>query len=451
MPGILIRNATIVNEGKTFRGDILIQNGLIVKISLAPIPNTQYSIPDTQIIDAEGKYLLPGVIDTHVHFREPGLVYKADIHTESKAAIAGGVTSFMDMPNTFPPVLTQELLQDKYDIASEKSLANYSFYMGTSNDNFEEVIKTNPANVCGVKIYLGSSTGNMLVDNPESIEKLFGIKNLLIAVHCEEESIIKNNAKIIKEKYGDNPPPSVHPVIRNQACCYVSSHHAVELAKKMGTRLHVVHVSTEKETGLFDNTIPIEQKKITSEVCPHHLWFSDKDYAEKGNMIKWNPAIKTEHDKTGLLQALLTNKIDTIATDHAPHTHDEKEQAYFSCPSGGPMVQHSLNVMLELHRQGKISVEEIATKMSHSPAIAFKVQKRGFIREGYWADLILVDLNSAWKVEQSNIFYKCKWSPLEGETLHSKVTHTIVNGNVVYSNGAFNETHKGQRILFDRQ
>ncbi len=450
MPGILIRNATIVNEGKTFRGDILIQNGLIEKISSATIPTAQFSIPDTQIIDAEGKYLFPGVIDTHVHFREPGLVYKADIHTESKAAVAGGVTSFMDMPNTFPPVLTQELLQDKYDIAAQKSLANYSFYMGTSNDNFEEVIKINPANVCGVKIYLGSSTGNMLVDNPESIEKLFGINNLLIAVHCEEESIIKNNAKIIKEEYGDNPPPSVHPVIRNEACCYISSRHAVELAKKMGTRLHVVHVSTAKETGLFDNSFPLEQKKITSEVCPHHLWFSDKDYAEKGNMIKWNPAIKTEHDKTGLLQALLDNKIDTIATDHAPHTHDEKEQAYFSCPSGGPMVQHSLNVMLELYRQGKISVEEIANKMSHAPATAFKVQKRGFIREGYWADLLLVDLNSAWKVEKDNILYKCKWSPLEGETLHSKVTHTFVNGNLVYSNGTFDETTKGQRIFFDR-
>jgi dihydroorotase len=450
MPGFLIRNATIVNEGKTFRGDILIQNGVITKVSPDLLPTTQYSIPDIQIIDAEGKHLLPGVIDTHVHFREPGLVYKADIHTESKAAIAGGVTSFMDMPNTFPPVLTQELLQDKYDLASQKSLANYSFYMGTSNDNFEEVIKTNPKNVCGVKIYLGSSTGNMLVDKPESIEKLFGIKRLLIAVHCEEESIIKENAKQVKEKYGDNPAPAFHPVIRNEDCCYISSHHAVELAKKLNTRLHVVHVSTAKETGLFNNSIPLEEKKITSEVCPHHLWFSDKDYAEKGNMIKWNPAIKTEHDKTGLLQALLDNKIDTIATDHAPHTHEEKEQAYFSCPSGGPMVQHSLNVMLELNRQEKISLEDIVKKMCHAPATAFQVQKRGFIREGYWADLILVDLNSAWEVEKNNILYKCKWSPLEGETLHTKVTHTFVNGNLVYSNGTFNETQKGQRILFER-
>jgi dihydroorotase len=447
---LLIRNATIVNEGKIFRGDILIENGVIKEICQDPIPNTHYSIPNTQIIDGEGKYLLPGIIDTHVHFREPGLVYKADIYTESKAAAAGGVTSFMDMPNTFPPVLTQELLEDKYQIASQKSLANYSFYMGTSNDNFDEVIKTNPKNVCGIKIYLGSSTGNMLVDNPASIEKIFEKCNILIAVHCEEENIIKNNSERIKEEYGDNPPPSIHPIIRNEECCYVSSSHAVELAKKMGTRLHVVHVSTAKETGLFNNTISLEQKRITAEVCPHHLWFSDKDYAEKGNLIKWNPAIKTEHDKTGLLQALLENKIDTIATDHAPHTHEEKEHAYFSCPSGGPMVEHSLIVMLELHRIGKITIEEIVRKMCHAPATCFQVQKRGFIREGYWADLVLVDINSPWKVEKNNILYKCKWSPLEGETFHSKVTHTIVNGNLVYSKGTFIESEKGQRILFDR-
>jgi len=446
MSGVLIRNATIVNEGKTFRGDILIQNGLIEKIR-SPID----SFPEnTEIIDAVGKLLMPGVIDTHVHFREPGLVYKADIYTESKAAIAGGVTSFMDMPNTFPPVLTQELLQEKYTIASKKSLANYSFYMGTSNYNFEEVIKTNPGNVCGVKIYLGASTGNMLVDNPESIEKLFGINNLLIAVHCEEESIIRENAKKIREKYGDNPPPSMHPAIRNEECCYTSSHHAVELAKKMDTRLHVVHVSTARETSLFDNTTSLEQKKITSEVCPHHLWFSDKDYAQKGNMIKWNPAIKTEHDKEALLQALLNDKIDTIATDHAPHTHHEKEQAYFSCPSGGPMVEHSLIVMLELYKQGKILIEDVVRKMCHAPAIAFHVQKRGFIREGYWADLALVDLNTLWKVEKSNLLYKCLWSPLEGESFHSKITHTFVNGNLVFSNGIFNEASRGQRILFDR-
>jgi dihydroorotase len=444
---LLIQNATIVNEGKTFRGDILIQNGIIAKISPTPIPNTN---PDTQVINAEGKYLLPGVIDTHVHFREPGLVYKADIYTESKAAIAGGVTSFMDMPNTFPPVLTQELLEEKYTIAAQKSIANYSFYMGTSNNNFEEVMKINPKNVCGIKIYLGSSTGNMLVDNPASIEKLFGIDSLLIAVHCEEESIIKENTKLIKEKYGDNPPPACHPVIRNEDCCYHSSHHAVELAKKLGTRLHVVHVSTAKETGLFDNTISLEQKKITSEVCPHHLWFSDKDYADKGNMIKWNPAIKTEHDKAGLLQALLDDKIDTIATDHAPHTHDEKEQAYFSCPSGGPMVQHSLTLMLELHRRKSISLENIVRKMCHAPAECFHIQKRGYIREGYWADLVLVDLNLPWKVEKSNILYKCQWSPLEGETFHSKITHTFVNGNLVYVSGSFVEVEKGQRILFDR-
>lgn len=446
MPAILIRNAIIVNEGKTFQGDILIQNGLIQKIgeSITSFPK------ETEIIDAKGKHLLPGIIDTHVHFREPGLVYKADIYTESKAAVAGGVTSFMDMPNTFPPVLTQELLNDKFEIASKKSIANYSFYMGTSNDNFEEVIKTDPKTVCGIKIYLGSSTGNMLVDNPESIEKLFGIKGMLIAVHCEEEHIIKENSKLIRKKYGDNPPPSCHPVIRSEECCYHSSSHAVELANKHNTRLHVVHVSTAKETGLFDNTTPLEHKKITAEVCPHHLWFSDKDYTEKGNMIKWNPAIKSEHDKTVLLQALLENKIDTIATDHAPHTHEEKEQAYFSCPSGGPMIQHSLTVMLELRKEGKISIETIVQKMCHAPAACFHIQKRGFIREGYWADLILVDLNHPWTVDKNNILYKCQWSPLEGTTLHSKVTHTFVNGNLVYADGSFNESTKGQRILFER-
>lgn len=446
MSSFLIRNALIVNERKTFQGDLLIQAGLIAEIA----PAITIFPAGTQIIDAEGKYLFPGIIDTHVHFREPGLVYKADIYTESKAAVAGGVTSFMDMPNTFPPVLTQELLQDKYDIASKKSIANYSFYMGTSNDNIEEVRKTNPANVCGIKIYLGSTTGNMLVDYPESIERLFKIKEMLIAVHCEEESIIKENSRVIKQKYGDAPPPSCHPVIRNEECCYHSSHHAIELAKKHNTRLHVVHVSTAKETGLFDNIVPLEQKKITSEVCPHHLWFSDKDYAEKGNMIKWNPAIKTDHDKTGLLKALLENKIDTIATDHAPHTHNEKEQAYFSCPSGGPMVQHSLTVMLELHKQKKISIEDIVQKMCHAPATCFHVNKRGYIRKGYWADLVLVDLNSLWTVEKNNILYKCQWSPLEGETFHSRVTHTFVNGNLVYTNGSFTESEKGQRILFDR-
>jgi len=445
MSSTLIWNAYIVNEGKTLHGDILIVNGRIEKISHNIDKGT--CPKDTQFIDAEGKHLLPGIIDTHVHFREPGLVHKADIYTDSKAAVAGGVTSFMDMPNTFPPVLTQELLEEKYMIASEKSLANYSFYMGTSNDNYEEVIKTNPKNVCGVKIYLGSSTGNMLVDSPDSIEKLFKINNLLIAVHCEEESIIKENSKRIKEKYGDNPPPSCHPIIRNEECCYHSSQHAVELAKKYGTRLHVVHVSTAKETELFDNTIPVEEKKITSEVSPHHLWFSDKDYASKGNMIKWNPAIKTEHDKEGLLLALLDNKIDTVATDHAPHTHDEKEQAYFSCPSGGPMVQHSLNVLLETYR---ISLDDIVQKMCHAPAICFHVKERGFIREGYWADLLIVDLCYQWKVDKSNILYKCQWSPLEGETFYSKVTHTFVNGNLVYANGVFNESAKGQRILFNR-
>lgn len=442
----LIRNAFIVNEGKIIKGDLLIKDGKIEQAG--PIIN---SFPEnTIIIEAAGKYLLPGVIDTHVHFREPGLVHKADIHTESKAAVAGGVTSFMDMPNTVPPVLTQELLEDKFRLAKGKALANYSFYMGTSNNNLDEVLKTDPKNVCGVKIYLGTSTGNMCVDNPETIEQLFAKCPTLLAAHCEDEHIIEENSKLFKEKYGDNPPPSSHPQIRNEECCYRSSSHAVELAKKHNTRLHIVHVSTVKETGLFENKSLLEKKQITSEVCIHHLWFSDKDYANKGNWIKWNPAIKTENDRKGLMQALLDDTIDTIATDHAPHTHGEKEQVYFCCPSGAPMVQHSLVAMLEFHHVGKITLEDIVRKMCHAPATCFHIEKRGFIRKGYWADLTLVDLNNPWKVDKSNILYKCKWSPMEGETFHSRVTHTFVNGHITYKEGNFDESVKGSRLLFTR-
>jgi len=443
----LIRNAFIVNEGLIFKGDLLINDGKIEEIS----PATITSFPEnTEVIDATGKYLLPGVIDTHVHFREPGLVHKADIYTESKAAVAGGVTSFMDMPNTVPPVLTQQLLEDKFALAKDKALANYSFYMGTSNDNLSEVLKTDPKNVCGVKIYLGTSTGNMCVDKPEAIEELFAKCPTLLAAHCEDEHIIEENSKLFKEKYGDNPPPASHPQIRNEECCYRSSSHAVELARKYNTRLHIVHVSTMKETNLFENKPSLEKKQITSEVCIHHLWFSDKDYANKGNWIKWNPAIKTENDRKGLMEALLNDKIDTIATDHAPHTHDEKEQVYFCCPSGAPMIQHSLVAMLEFHHAGKILVEDIVRKMCHAPATCFHIENRGFLRKGYWADLVLVDLNNPWKVDKSNILYKCKWSPMEGETFHSRVTHTFVNGHLAYKEGVFNESVKGCRLSFNR-
>jgi dihydroorotase len=442
----LIKNAFIVNEGKTFRSDLLIKDGKIEEVA----PSISSYPQDTTIIDATGKYLLPGIIDTHVHFREPGLIHKADIYTESKAAVAGGVTSFMDMPNTVPAVLTQELLEDKYKLAKDKALGNYSFYMGTSNTNLAEVLKTDPKNVCGVKIYLGQSTGNMCVDDPDAIEKLFAQCPTLLAAHCEDEQIIEDNSKIFREKYGENPPPASHPLIRNEECCYKSSHHAVDLAKKHNTRLHIVHVSTVKETNLFDSKTALEQKRITAEVCIHHLWFSDKDYASKGNWIKWNPAIKTENDRTGLFTALLENKIDTIATDHAPHTHNEKEQEYFCCPSGAPMVQHSLVAMLEFYRAGKISLETIVEKMCHAPAICFHINKRGFIRKGYWADLALVDLNSPWTVDKSNILYKCGWGPMEGETFHARVTNTFVNGHLVYNNGSFDESVKGMRLAFDR-
>jgi|SRR6185437_15690869 len=442
----LIRNAFIVNEGKTVKGDLLIIDGKIAELG----PEVNSFPADTVIIDATGKYLLPGVIDTHVHFREPGLTYKADIYTESKAAVAGGVTSFMDMPNTVPAVLTQELLEDKFRIAKDKAFANYSFYMGTSNTNLDEVLKTDPKNVCGVKIYLGQSTGNMCVDNPEAIEKLFAQCPTLLAAHCEDEHIIEENSKLFKEKYGDNPPPESHPKIRNEECCYISSKHAIELAKKHNTRLHIVHVSTAKETGLFSNKISLEQKHITAEVCVHHLWFSDKDYANKGNWIKWNPAIKTENDRKGLMRAMLEDTIDTVATDHAPHAHDEKEQVYFCCPSGAPMIQHSLVAMLEFHKAGLISIEAIVRKMSHAPATCFKIDKRGFLRKGYWADVILVDMNSPWKVDKTNILYKCKWSPMEGETFNAKVSHTFVNGNLVYHNNSFDEAVKGMRLSFNR-
>ena len=440
----LIKNSTIVNEGEIFKADVLIENQKIKKI------DSNININAQKTINAKGLYLIPGVIDDQVHFREPGLTHKADIYTESKAAVAGGITSFMEMPNTKPQVLTQKLLEEKFAIASKKSLANYSFFMGASNDNLEEVLKTNPKNVGAIKIFMGSSTGNMLVDNKDILEKIFSKSNMLIAVHCEDESIIQQNIINAKNKFGKDIPVSEHPNIRSEEACYKSSSMAIELAKKHNTRLHVFHISTEKETNLFDHSTKLKNKKITSEVCIHHLWFEENDYKKKGTLIKWNPAVKKKKDKDGLLKALLDNKIDVVASDHAPHTLKEKANSYFKCPSGGPLVQHALPAMLELVKQDKINLEKVVEKMCHNPAICFNIEKRGFIREKYFADLVLVNLNSPWKVDKNNILYKCGWSPFEGEKFHSKITHTFINGHLIYQNGAFDEKHKGKRLTFDR-
>lgn len=442
---IIIKNANIVNEGKIIKGNVLIQDNMIEEIS-----QNEISTNADKIIDATNKYLFPGCIDDQVHFREPGLTHKGEIYTEGKAAVAGGITTYMEMPNTVPNVFTQELLEDKYKRASEVSLANYSFFMGASNDNIDEVLKTNPKNVCGVKIFMGSSTGNMLVDNKQTLENLFLKCKMLIATHCEDEATVRRNMQVYKEKYGEDVPITCHPEIRSEEACYKSSSMAVELAKKYNTRLHILHISTAKELELFDNTKPLKEKRITAEACIHHLWFSEKDYQTKGNLIKWNPAVKKASDRDAIFQAVLDNKIDVIATDHAPHTLEEKSQSYFKAPSGGPLVQHSLNAMLEFYKQGKISLERIAEKMAHAVADCFQIEKRGYIRKGYFADLVLVDINDSYKVEKSNILYKCGWSPFEGTTFHSKITHTFVSGHLVYENGVFDESKKGERITFER-
>ena len=440
---ILIKNAQIVNEGKIIQSDILIENDLISKIQ----PNI--SEEADQIIDASGKYLLPGVIDDQVHFREPGLTHKGDIESESRSAIAGGTTSFIEQPNTVPNAITQELLANKYELARQKSFANYGFMMGGTNDNLEEVLKTNPRNVPGIKLFLGSSTGNMLVDNPETLENIFSNTKMLIAVHCEDEATIRANTQKYLDEYGEDIPVKFHHLIRSEEACYKSSSKAIKLAKKTGARLHVFHLSTAIETGLFRNDIPLKDKKITAEVCVHHLTFTNEDYDTKGGLIKWNPAVKTQKDKDGLWEALLDDRIDVIATDHAPHTWEEKQNVYTKCPSGAPLVQHSLVVMLENYKNGKISLERIVEKMAHNPAILFRIEKRGFIREGYKADLVLVDLNQNWTVKKENILYKCGWSPLEGTEFHSKVTHTFVNGKLVYENGKITQEKFGERLLFE--
>ena len=444
MTSILIKSATIVNEGKQYTADILVRNGLIEKIAAS------IDTAADQEINAEGLHLLPGCIDDQVHFREPGLTYKGDLASESLAAVAGGITSFMEMPNTVPNTLTQELLENKYQLAAQKSLANYSFYMGVSNDNLEEVLKTDNKNVCGVKVFMGSSTGNMLVDNPKTLERLFAESPMLIAAHCEDEATIKSNLNHYKQLLGENIPVKLHPKIRNAEACYLSSSMAVELAKKNGTRLHVLHISTAKEIALFQSELLLADKKITAEACVHHLWFSDEDYEQKGNLIKWNPAIKTTTDRNAILQAVLDGHIDVIATDHAPHTFEEKAKPYLDAPSGGPLVQHALPALLEIVHQQKLSLEQVVEKTAHNPAICFQIEKRGFIREGFWADLVLVDLNSPWNVSKENIFYKCGWSPFEEQTFQSKITHTIVSGNVVWADGKLQNKQTGKRLSFVR-
>ena len=444
MKSYLIKNAQLVNEGQIFTADVYIKDGLINRVG------ADLKLPADEVIDGTGKYLLPGIIDDQVHFREPGLTHKATIYSESRAAVAGGVTSFMEMPNTVPNATTQELLAQKYTIGAETSLANYSFFMGATNDNLEEVLKTDPKTVCGIKIFMGSSTGNMLVDNQETLSRIFKEAPMLIAVHCEDEATIKANQQKYDELYGDNIPMRCHPEIRNAEACYKSSAMAVELAKKNNTRLHILHISTAEEVALFQNDITLAQKRITAEVCVHHLYFDKDDYETLGSQIKCNPAIKEKHHKAALLAALLTDKLDIIATDHAPHTWDEKQNVYKKAPSGLPLVQHSLQLMLDFYHQGKITLEKIVEKMCHAPAVCFQVEKRGYIREGYFADLVLVDLNQSQTVAKDNIHYQCGWSPVEGKTFGASITHTFVSGHLAYANGVLNEIKKGERLSFTR-
>jgi dihydroorotase len=443
---IIIKNAQIVNEGITFSGDVLIEGQYIKEIaSSISIKNSNVTI-----IDAKGNYLLPGVIDDQVHFREPGLTHKASIESESKAAIAGGITSFIEMPNTKPQATTIDKLEDKFQIASKTSSANYSFMFGGTNDNLDEILKVDCRKVAGLKLFLGSSTGNMLVDNPEVLEKIFRSTDLLISVHCEDEDTIKQNTSHYLSKYGENIPIKYHPKIRSAEACYISSSKAIALAKKTGARLHVFHLTTAKEMELFSNTKPLKDKKITAEVCVHHLWFSDLDYETKGTFIKWNPAVKSANDRAALWEALLSDKIDVIATDHAPHTFEEKSNSYMKAPSGGPLVQHALVAMMEAYHNGKISIEKMVEKMCHNPAVLFQIEKRGYIKQGYFADLVLVNPNNPWTVNKDNILYKCGWSPFEGEIFRSEVTHTFVNGHLVYEYGCFDESKRGKRLEFNR-
>jgi dihydroorotase len=446
MKKVLIKNARIVNEGSIEEGDVFIEDGIITEIA----SSISAKSPNLSIIDAEGNYLMPGVIDDQVHFREPGLTHKETIEAGSKAAVAGGITSYIEMPNTQPQTTTIELLEEKFKIAQESSYANYSFMFGGTNDNLEEIKKIDPKNVAALKLFLGSSTGNMLVDDEKVLEKIFKESPVLIAAHCEDEKTIQKNLQECVERYGDDIPIELHPKIRSEEACFISSSRAVALAKKTGARLHVFHVSTAKELKLFDSKKALKDKQITAEVCIHHLWFNDEDYARKGTFIKWNPAVKTQKDQEALLKGLLDDKIDVVATDHAPHTKEEKKNVYTKAPSGGPLVQHALPAMLQMHHQGKISLEKIVEKMCHNPAILFQIEKRGFIREGYKADLVIVDLNAPWAVQPGNTLYKCGWSPFEGTTFKSRITHTFVNGNLVYRNFNFTPFVKAERLKFTR-
>lgn len=445
----IIRNASVVNEGKIIITDVLLSNDRIEKIeSNMSLPAKLYY----DEINADSLHLIPGVIDDQVHFREPGLTHKADIYTESKAAVAGGITSFMDMPNTIPNTLTQELLEEKYCIASKTSLANYSFFMGINQKNLEEALKTDSENVCGITddgLYFNNNEG-ILANYPEFLEQLFSRAGTLVALHSEDDVIIKNNTKKLKQIYGDNIPFKFHPIIRSEEACVAATKRVLDIAKKHNNRLHLFHISTFKEANLFNNVMPVNKKRVTAEACVHHLWFSDKDYEKQGAKIKWNPSIKTEEDKNGLLAALLNNKLDIIATDHAPHALKEKNGNYFNSLSGGPLVQHALIVMLELYHQRKISLEKIVEKMSHNVADIYRIKERGYIREGYYADLVLVNLNNSWKVTPENTLYKCQWSPFENQSFKSKIIKTYVNGNLIYDNGIFNENNKGKRLKFEK-
>lgn len=444
MSKYLIKNGTIVNENTIQVADILVDNNVILKI------DKSISDSNATVIDASGKYVFPGVIDDQVHFREPGLTQKGTIASESRAAVAGGITTYMEQPNTNPQTTTIEKLEEKFALAANSSFANYSFLFGGTNDNLEELKKLDKNACSGVKLFLGSSTGNMLVDNEEVIEKIFRNTEMVISAHCEDETTIKNNLAKYKEQYGDDIPTKYHPLIRSAEACYLSSSKAIALAKKTRARFHVFHLSTGIETSLFRNDIPLKDKKITAEVCLHHLWFSDEDYASKGNLIKWNPAVKTAEDRAQLWEAFLDDRIDVLATDHAPHTLEEKDNVYTKAPSGGPLVQHALPAILEKYHQGKISLEKIVEKMCHNPAILFEIDRRGYIREGYFADLVLVDLKNSWTVTKENIAYKCGWSPFEGNTFNSKISHTFVNGHLAYENGNFSEKRNAKRLTFNR-
>lgn len=447
MKSYLIKGALLVNEGKTYMADVRIKDGRIDKIDVDADLNLQ---DGEELIEAEGLYLLPGAIDDQVHFREPGLTHKGDIYTDSRAAVAGGVTSYMEMPNTIPNTLTQELLEDKFQLAAHKSLANYSFYMGASNTNLDEVLKTDENKVCGVKVFMGSSTGNMLVNKEEALENLFSQVPMLIATHCEDEETIRYSTQVIKEQYGAKATAEVHSQVRSAAACYLSSSHAIKLAKKHNTRLHVLHISTADEVKLFDNVSPLAEKRITAEVCVHHLWFSQSDYAKLNNNIKWNPSIKSAADREALWKGLKENYLDVIASDHSPHTHQEKAQAYWDAPSGGNLIQHSYLAILEKSRQGFITIQNAVQKMCHNPAIIFQIPERGFIREGYWADLVLIRLHNPWMVAKDSLLYKSKWSPFEGQIMHRKIEHTFVNGHLAFSQGKFDDSQLGKRLEFKR-